>query len=147
MQLFGGTYCFAINSPQFIVFLFLIALSFLNPIKNNVLWPLCLLSKSYKSHSKTFENEHSLAVAFFAFWAISFFNTIGWNPSWNLSRILYLNTFKSAQAGIYTMIMNTKGGIFNPTYQTKHYSCFITDVRNIWHLYLLLFSSFYRISN
>jgi len=32
-----------------------------------------LFSKSYKSHSKTFENKLKLAVAFFAFWAIIFF--------------------------------------------------------------------------
>jgi hypothetical protein len=32
------------------------------------------IKKSYKSHCKTFENKHSLAVAFFAFWAISLFN-------------------------------------------------------------------------
>jgi hypothetical protein len=29
--------------------------------------------KSYKSHSKTIENIHSLAVAFIAFWAISLY--------------------------------------------------------------------------
>ena len=29
--------------------------------------------KSYKSHCKTIENKHQLAVAFFAFWAIRFF--------------------------------------------------------------------------
>jgi hypothetical protein len=33
-----------------------------------------LLIKSYKSHCKTFENKCELAVAFFAFWAISLFN-------------------------------------------------------------------------
>jgi len=31
---------------------------------------LFLYKKTYKSHCKTFENKHSLAVAFFAFWAI-----------------------------------------------------------------------------
>ena len=42
-----------INSPQFIGFFFWLHFNCLNEQKNNVLWPLCLLSKSYKSHCKT----------------------------------------------------------------------------------------------
>ena len=38
--------------------------------KNNVLSPLCLLKKAIKATARQLKNILSLAVAFFAFWAI-----------------------------------------------------------------------------
>ena len=58
------------TTTQLIVFFVSNRLETSKWVKNNVLWPLCLLSKSYKSHYKTFDNKHELVVAFFAFWAI-----------------------------------------------------------------------------